>query len=297
MRAVSLVVLGALLGTALSMTLAILLTTTDLIAAVKVLRFDTGDIFALLALAVVVIGWRQAHNSNIEAQRRQLQNEVRVRAYEELNTLVAAADAALAEANSVWRNVPPFGLEQRLQVKPGEGYELSQELNRVTYDFSGSVNEVLMYVEHHRFLLGPLESMRLHIHVDSRKFSRLAYDAWHQLSVDLISDRYQQDAQKFRASAEKLMEPVMERALDVAVYLGDLRTEAQNLLLGDVFGYQAPARRPRDPSQKVLRPGPVEPEWERLREDARATTGVEIGTYPYTERTHESDTGGDVNDG
>ena len=49
-----------------------------------------------------------------------------------------------------------------------------------------------------------------------------------------------------------MVERVCESLADRSAYLQDLQTEAQNLLVGDLFGNKAPPRKPPDPRKLVI---------------------------------------------
>lgn len=259
----------------------LVLTTTDLAENLRRLDLDAGDVLSVIALVLVLLGWWATHRNTLLAQQEGLRNEVRVKAHDEFVSLCDSAQATISTAVSTWMLFPPFDLELRRQwgrPRAGEGQELAQKLSKVLSELLRSVNVALMYVENHRFLLGPLENMRLRIHAELDRLRHQGYTAVNDLAVDLIGDRYQADPE-FRNKADGLLEGVLETAVDIGVYVQDLQREAENLLLGDLFEYRAPRRRPRDPAHEVLRPGPVEPEWERYRRYVVAAGQPDPGPY------------------
>ncbi len=244
-----------------------------------------------LALLLVILGWWATHQNTLKAQSEHLRNELRVKTYEELSALLDGAVSAGARAITACMLFPPTHLELFRQwgiVRQGEGQRIEEEMRTRLFDFLDRANQALIYVEHHRFLLGPLENMRLRIHLELARLREIGSSLHGQLAVELIGDGYQTDPE-FPARVEGVLDDVIQLGHDINAYLHDLRVETERLLLGDLFEHRSPRRRPLDPSRETLHPGPAEPEWERLREYHRSTSGVDPG--PYVGDTSDSEGG------
>lgn len=223
----------------------------------------------LAGLLPMTIQQRWHHRTVIQGQREGLKDNLRLKVFEEVTSLIKPASRlATSVSMKVW--LLPSNIQQH--------WSLRDDLNAVTqpmkarafvlqhehYSASEAVGEVLHALERYEIIIPGIKTAREEIGKQSNLTLNLFSDIFPELLRFLpfefvSSDGNTQTRDSHRPSSDEMCQLIKmtnayhEAMLDLGSYLMDLSNIIQNALLGGLFNRQVAPRKPLEPEKyKVL---------------------------------------------
>lgn len=226
-----------------------------------VVWIPTATLILTVLLAYATI-YRQ-QQANLVIQEKHLSNEIKADLFRDFVPAVQQGDRLLTDAAGEVRSSVNW-LRLYLQGWPFDGKVRASVTSEAVSQGLGALSDVMLALERHEIVFGRFHS----IHHALGKAHQSILDAYGPFSdlaalyLPFVNDAGKvivfetpEDAQlnEFSAAGDRLIEALYE----AAAYMSDVVVEAQNELLGDLFGREVPPRRPADPTKVVLKRDPV----------------------------------------
>ncbi|MBI3829059.1 MAG: hypothetical protein HY291_06065 [Planctomycetes bacterium] len=235
-----------------------------------------GNVIQVISIIVgawlVAIQIRKNHESSIEVQRENARLGLKVKVYEDFECFLNTAQERITIIDSVARSLP-FSIYFYWRRK--EEFKLKEptHINHTSYSIARLHNRAM---DSALKLIIKLESFEVAL-TESKTFVRAlsiqmskcsdAFREFHEATLMLLPVHVPKDKQA--AVGSKILEPhrptddnlnrikkaseeYNEVLMDLQAFVYDLRVEAQNLLLGELFQKRVPPRKPIDPRHLVL---------------------------------------------
>ncbi|MCE9584697.1 MAG: hypothetical protein K8T20_19570 [Planctomycetes bacterium] len=216
----------------------------------------------IVTVALAVYAASQAHKSALVLQGEEKKNELRADLFKQLVEKLVAAGAALSKAHSaVTTTGDIFSMHlKNPDIYPRQGW---QDFYAAQAEAASSFSEVISAVEAHEIVFPRTKTLIPKL-VQKSKDQGLAFSLFLSAALPhLVRKAPDQTGQRpdppVNPPDEKQVAKIKERAgeygsltMDLACYVKDLSVEAQNLLLGPIFGGRVEPRKPDDPKYEVL---------------------------------------------
>jgi hypothetical protein len=209
-----------------------------------------------LVVGFIVLSWQleRQHRNSLDANRRQSQDRLKVDIYNEIAKRLEAASAPLVDASMtptavVGELVIRLQNQMRSRHRPASLLALSTDANR-------AVTSLAAILETYEFVMPEFLLFRRKL-AHAAQGLRVALGDFVPLAIPYVA--VGTDGAPLRWPPTQLEMDEMSRlagiarraGADVSAVLYDLRIDAQNYLLGNLFGRQLPKRAPTDPSVEV----------------------------------------------
>jgi hypothetical protein len=209
-----------------------------------------------LIVGFVVLSWqlRRQHQNALDANRQQSQDRMRLDLYHEIAKRIEAASNPLVVAGMTPTAVAGE-LTIRLQHPMPSSYSSSQ-LHEMSIAASNAATDLLRVLETYEIALPEFRVFRRELADADRKL-RVALGDFVPLAIPFITFSGSGAPLRWPPTQDEIDEisrlagVALRAGLDVTAVIHDLRRDAQNYLLGDLFGRQLPKRTPTDQSMKV----------------------------------------------
>ena len=209
----------------------------------------------ILTVLLAYMQIQRNQRAAIELQEAHLRNELKLKLYEKAAGIFHAASDRIRRLESVIRSV----MWELQAVASGLGMPQTtthDDILKTRSEATEGVASVLIALEQYEIVFSRFASFRRQL---SESHSRLldVFNNWWTKVVEFVPFQAKLGPLT-KVSAESVGElETLQKALndvcgDIGGYLIDLQIEAQNELLGDLFGRQLPPRAPGDPTIKVL---------------------------------------------
>lgn len=202
--------------------------------------------------------------------RENAREKLKLQVYEAIKTHIESVSEALIHAGMYALNIP--GLFKDHQARLELGINPSPIKGRasvlVEYDakVQHAVTNLFKTLESYDIITPNLGIFRIAfsstLHDLSEAFLLLFPQLLRFLPVDVPENTVEKlgtkiierpmPTQEQLETIEHLADQYYKATLDIGSYLGDLRVESQNILLGKLFGHRLPPRQPLDPKLKVI---------------------------------------------
>jgi hypothetical protein len=209
-----------------------------------------------LVVGFVVLSWqlRQQYENTLAANRRQARDRLKADIYSEIAKRIEATSAPITEAG-----MTPLAVVGELRIRMQNGMSSSHtpsSLRALAVEAGRMVLGLIAVLETYEIVMPEFETFRRELGERERGL-RVTLGDFVPLAIPFVAAadngaplRWPPDA-----SEMELMSAHAYWASDAGLHLAevihDLRIEAQNYLLGEVFERKLPKRVPRDPSLKV----------------------------------------------
>lgn len=237
---------------------------------------DAGGIFIgqIITAASLILGVLLAylqvqknHAAALTLQEAHLRNELKLRLYDRVSERFSTCSSLLSKAQFVHTGIFSawhMRVRQGFSVVP---QQLPSELTETAHAGAASVNAVLEIVEHYEIAFPRFETIRRELSEKHRELLAAQTALWSAIMIFLPFTEATTGAKVgplgFPAEIqltefESLHSKYQDICNDISGYMIDLQVEAQNELLGELFGRTVPPRSPLDPVHKVLARDPTE---------------------------------------
>ena len=240
---------------------------------------ELGAPLAAIVIATLMIVWQMGkqHRSSLDLQRENTRAELRADIYSTLIDGINRAASAQIDASNYVRFLPVSIRTYRDQIGLGMNplpvKERSLEIRRRHYEMTTSVIKLLGVFESYAIAVPEFgvfhDAFNSAIHDVGQAFDPLFQGTLRILPIDAPTaqdaGRTANDQVPVPAHVpapltdnefqelDQLVERYLDAASDVACYIYDLRVEAQNELLSELYPNQrAPRRQPPDPRYRVI---------------------------------------------
>ena len=228
--------------------------------------------FLGIIVSARIIIWQVGRQSRIslQLQKENSRENLKLQIYEVIKKHMESVSDAVVDAGIYTFAVPSafsnhqFMLEQGISASPiakraSVFLEYDSKLHNSVTSLSRTLEGYEIVNPHLRIFRIALSSA-LH---DLRNASAALYpELLRFLPIDVPEDRIQEVGTRIVerqlpnevqfANIEKLVNQYKATADDIGCYIHDLKVEAQNLFLGDLFGNRLPRRQPMDSKHKVI---------------------------------------------
>jgi hypothetical protein len=206
------------------------------------------------------------HRRTASLQEAHLRHQLQLDIFREISAQVRTTAASLSASVSTVRSIVlQLDLEargwNRVRITTDDLLDSREAASRALID-------LILVLERYEIVFYRLRSARVALDETHRRMLE-ASSAFHSGLGLLAPHRDGPNPHPFRATNEAVedLKPLADAFTDACgelqSYCLDLQIEAQNVLLGELFGRHVPPRRPGDPSVKVLELDPDEPWLER----------------------------------
>lgn len=225
----------------------------------------------ILSLVGFIIGflflsWQldRQHRNTLEANRRQAQDRLKLDLYDKVAERIEATTAPLVEIGGlptafVGELIVRNSVRANLQEVPRSTY--FSQLQRQQAAASRSITALMSALETYAIVMPEFSVFQKRLG-DALRGISVAVGDFHEAALQFAGSENAAPI-KWPPSREDsqlldgLASAVMRAALDAAAVVSDLRVEAQNYLLGDLFGRKVPPRVPGDPTMTVTTIAPT----------------------------------------
>ena len=231
--------------------------------------FDPQPVSAVVGLVIgfLLLSWQldRQHQNALDANRRQAQDRLRLDLYDKIAERIESASASQVEVGGL-----PTAFMGELIVRLSVWSNNQQEIPRSTYfphllekqaTASQSVLALMSALETYAIVMPEFSIFRGRLG-DALRVLSTAIGDFHQAALPFAGSANASPIKWPPSGADKtildgLAASVMRASVEVAAVVSDLRVEAQNYLLGDLFGRKVPRRVPSDPAMTVTRIAPT----------------------------------------
>ena len=240
---------------------------------------DHAVTFFGIVIAALIIVWQMGrqHRNSLNLQQENKRAELRAGIYTKLLDRINLAEGAEVKTSSFVRMIPfslkTFRTQLDLGINPSPVKERATELVRLDSELQTSGCHLIEIFESYEIALPGFDVFQdalNSVHHDLHKaFMPLYQETLRRLPLELVSDSSLDGARSSQTERplhvppppseqefeelERLVEHYLDAVHRFGSYVHDLRVEAQNSLLSDLYPDQrAPRRTPLDPSQKVV---------------------------------------------
>lgn len=220
-----------------------------------------------IVLGLVGLGWqlRRQHQTAIDAQREQIREQLRLEIYHEIAAKNQTCSSALTQFGmDIF--LFPLSLKQRMRMysqfkrDPGPGVHTAERFSTGQARTSEGVIDVMSVLEKYEIALPGF-------HIFKEKLSKLSddlregYSKFHEKIALIISHELLSEAgippwfpnEKGLDELSDMASKLHGIEVGMQGVLWDLRVEAQNNLLSNLFKDRVPPRKPGDTQVEVLR--------------------------------------------
>jgi hypothetical protein len=209
-----------------------------------------------LVVGFIVLGWqlRRQHENTLAANRRQSQDRLKLDLFTELAKRIEATRVPITHSGMTPTAVVGE-LSIRLQIS-GRSSHTPASLGALAVDADASVFALMAMLETHEIVMPEFLVFRTKL-AEAARALRVALGDFASLALPFVAVGKDGTALRWPPNDAEMNElsrfaGIAQRAgFDVGAVIHDLRVEAQNYLLGDLFGRQLPERKPTDPSFEV----------------------------------------------
>jgi hypothetical protein len=259
---------------------------------------------AVIAALMIIVQLGRQHSNELKRQEKATRSQLKLEIYQEISKVMTSANDALIEAGGMARSMPLRASSYASQKALGWDIppitDRAVVYSKVHYDATDEMVSVIFQLEKYLIVCPDLDIFRtafacgMH---DLERGQRALFDFMvKHLPMDdptspgiPIRNVKSLDSTQLQ-ELDGLAAGYANATMDLTCYLGDLRTELQMLLLGDLFPANiVPRRQPPDPtvkvitldpaSIKILRHGFDETEWGRERLQMMQETGNHFGKF------------------
>ena len=240
---------------------------------------ELGVTFVGIVIAAFMIVWQMGkqHRSSLDLQKENARAGIRAEIYSTLIDGINEAASAQINASSYVRFLPVslriYRDNTRLVMNPLPVKERSEEMRQRHYEMTNSIIRLLSIFESYVIAVPEFgvfqDAFNSAIHDVGEAFDPLFQGTLRILPVDapaaqdagrVVNEQGPLPAHVIAPltdnefqELDQLVERYLDAAGDIACYIYDLRVEAQNALLSDLYPNQrAPRREPRDPIYRVV---------------------------------------------
>lgn len=218
---------------------------------------------AAAAASAILFQLHLQHRSSLQLQRASSADQLRLEIYKEFSGKIAPAEEALGDCkHQVWSlllNVERLvaGKEDRLNYVYAD---LAAGFDRASTAFG----ELVRWVERYEIAFAGFTRIKESIAVERRSLLDAYSDFNRSLTLPLLAEKRLRENQPVPGpiaaaltpevveAAQAMGKKYQDKIMDFVGYAWDVRVEAQNALLGPVFGRKLAPRRPTDPRVLVL---------------------------------------------
>lgn len=232
--------------------------------------------FVGIIVTAVIIIWQIGRQYRIvmELQKDNTRQRLNLEIYNYIRSHINLVSNTANEANSYLYGIPSSFITYRIMhqkgIKPVIPKQRSDKLIEINSELNGKVIELMTILE-------DFQIVNPHLYIFHTAFNTALYDLhekyepmFHELlkylPIDVPEDQINHLGTKVMLHSlpndeqlknlERLINDYGTVIYDILMYLYDLRVEAQNLLLGDLFKIQLSPREPTDPNYIVIKTDP-----------------------------------------
>lgn len=225
-----------------------------------------------IAAAAIVVVWQvgRQHRGNLELQKERLKDEQKLLFFDSLSEKIAEADSALGAVSS-WGSAVPSALRQFLRqseipnFRPAPPRHRAATLLELQNQANRALIAVISTIEYREAIDPTFVAFRYAIARQNELCGRVFHE-FHLAILPLLPVDPPPEAAASGVQPRTLKTPTVEDVaalekvggklqqeyLTLSDFLSDLSREAQNRLLGGLFGNRVQERKPLDPSVLVL---------------------------------------------
>lgn len=222
---------------------------------------------AVIAALMIIVQLGRQHSNELERQEKATRSKLKLEIYQEMSVVMTSANDAIIDAGGMARIMPlrasSYAHQKTLgwDIPPVE--ERANKYSKAHFEAVDKMIGVIFQLEKYLIVCPDLDIFRA-------AFSCAMHDLEfsHRELFDFMLEHFPVDdpanvvapTRNVKAldsiqlkELERLATVYANNTMDLTSYLGDLRTELQMLLLGDLFPENVvPRRQPPDPSVKVI---------------------------------------------
>ncbi|HEY3287730.1 MAG TPA: hypothetical protein VGJ96_11500 [Gemmatimonadaceae bacterium] len=221
----------------------------------------------ILGVLLAYLQVQKNHAAALKLQEAHLRNDLKLRLYDRVSERFSTCSSLLSKAHFVHTGVFSawhMRVRQGFSVAP---QQLASEMSETAHAGAASVNAVLEIVEHYEIAFPRFETIRRELSEKHRELLAAQTALWNAIMMFLpFADAttgtkvgplgFPTEIQL--AEFGSLHTKYQDVCNDISGYMIDLQIEAQNELLGELFGRTVPPRSPLDPVHQVLARDPSE---------------------------------------
>lgn len=218
-----------------------------------------GGLILTVLLAYLQI--QKQHRSSFRLQEEHLRNELKVQIYNEVSEHLQTAANALGRAESEYRSALLF-LDSQQSGPVAKSTQTSEDITKAASAASRAISKLLILFEKYEIVFLNFSAIQREFGDQHRHLLEANWKLSSKLMMYLPMEGLPEEAASvfpFKPKPEDLEE--MEALFssyaavvnDTQGYILDVQVEAQNELLGKLFGRHVLPRNPDDPSVKVLK--------------------------------------------
>lgn len=223
----------------------------------------------VIAVLLVYLQVQKQHKSTLVLQEEHLKNEIRLKIYERIADSVEECSKLIGVAVSEARNAVTIisaGDRQQVENLPQTGMSIIQAKHVAT----GAVAQLMRVIERYEIAFPGFVEMRLGLSQGAQEVNDVTVPFIGKASLYLPIETSDAEGRQVRlrplvvpeesdiSELNHIHELFDEALHKLEAYTADVQIEAQNVLLGNLFNRQIPARQPGDPRYRVLKPGSYE---------------------------------------
>lgn len=225
---------------------------------------------AVIAALMIIVQLGRQHKNELERQEKATRSALKLEIYQEISQVMTTANDALIEAGGLARSTPLRASSYSSQKAMGWDIppmaDRAVNHSKVHDDATNKMIEVIFQLEKYFIVCPDLDIFRVAFgcamsDLERERFALLDFMLMHfpmddptnpanpanpTSNVKILNPSQLEEL-------ERLTNAYANATLDLTCYLGDLRTELQMLLLGDLFPENSiPRRQAPDPNVKVI---------------------------------------------
>ncbi len=221
----------------------------------------------LLGVLIAYLQVQKNHATTLKQQEAHLRNDLKLKLYERISESFSRCSALLSKAHFAYTGTFSAWDMRVRKGFPVAPHQVAIELSDCAHTVAASVNAVLEIVEHYEIAFPRFETIRRELSEKHRELLAAQTLLWSPISIFLpFTDALTGTkmgplgfpTEPQLADFEALHAKYQSVCNDISTYMIDLQIEAQNELLGELFGRSVPPRSPGDPAYKVLARDSVE---------------------------------------